>query len=192
MILQYGQKEFDESWLELVKHDPVHPKLCTCKRISGHRTIFVFIHNDIPQAMVCVRIGNYIPHTMSEVLNDDEYQSKYDITYATFYSIFRLPNATVKGVGTLAINKLIAECKLKGINNFYTLSPVPLMKEHLKDKPSQSVARRYLESLQEPVSKFHLSNGARLHRINFDADYSEIRLHESWGIMVNYDYNRDR
>jgi len=192
MIVQYGQKEFDENWLQLVKHDPVHPQLCTCKRISGNRTIFVYIHDNIPQAMVCARIGNFIPHTMSEVLDDDEYRSKYDITYAIFYSIFRLPNATVKGVGTLTINKLIAECELKDIHNFYTLSPIPLMREHLKDKPSASVARKYLESWHGPVSKFHLSNGARIHRINFDADCSELRLGESWGIMVNYDYNRGR
>ncbi len=40
----------------------------------------------------------------------------------------------------------------------------------------------------DPVANFHLSNGARLERINWLADLSENGLDLSYGIMVNYFY----
>ena len=88
MILQYGHEGFKEEWLELIKNDPVHPNISIQKRLSGDRTVFVYLHDSVPQFMVCVRIGNRLPRNMMEVLNDDGYKSKYDITYAIFYSIF--------------------------------------------------------------------------------------------------------
>lgn len=41
----------------------------------------------------------------------------------------------------------------------------------------------------DPVSRFHLGNGARLERINFLADTSEKSLREGCGLMVNYRYD---
>ena len=190
MIIQYGQPEFDEAWLALVKHDPVHPSISISRRISGNRSIFVFTHEGVPQFMICARIGNRLPHNMAEVLNDDGYSSKYDVTYAIFYSIFRLPGATLRGAGTTAIKELIALCRTKGVDNFFTLSPAPLMKDYFSSIPDEPSIRKYLEAWEGPVAKFHLGNGARIHNINFNADYSEQRLNESWGIMVNYDYNK--
>jgi len=43
----------------------------------------------------------------------------------------------------------------------------------------------------DPVAHFHLSNGARLERINLNANLAPRGLQESWGCMVNYRY-RDR
>lgn len=40
----------------------------------------------------------------------------------------------------------------------------------------------------DPVANFHLSNGARLERINWCADSSEIGMKRSYGFMVNYYY----
>jgi len=42
------------------------------------------------------------------------------------------------------------------------------------------------------VAKFHLGNGAKLHRINWAADLSKKGLRESAGLMVNYLYDLDR
>ncbi len=44
----------------------------------------------------------------------------------------------------------------------------------------------------DPVARFHLGNGARFERLNWEADTSRKGLKESWGIMVNYLYNPDR
>jgi malonyl-CoA decarboxylase len=40
----------------------------------------------------------------------------------------------------------------------------------------------------DPVANFHLSNGARLERINWLADLSENGMNRSYGFMVNYYY----
>lgn len=44
------------------------------------------------------------------------------------------------------------------------------------------------EHAYEPVAHFHLSNGARVERINPDANPSQRGLDASWGCMVNYRY----
>jgi len=41
----------------------------------------------------------------------------------------------------------------------------------------------------DPVARFHLSNGASLARINWDADSSRVGYERSVGIMVNYAYD---
>jgi len=189
MIVQYGEKEFDENWLELLKYDPVHKEISKEKRISGNRTVFVYTLEGVPQFMVCVRLGNKLPHNMNDVLKDDGFTSRFDTIYAIFYSIFRLPNATLKGGGKMVIKNLIDHCGSKGINAFYTLSPVPMMRTFFSEKPNEAAIREYLDSFGGPVAKFHLKNGAKIHSINFEADQSTQRQEESWGIMVNYDYN---
>lgn len=44
-------------------------------------------------------------------------------------------------------------------------------------------------SLYDPVARFHLSNGARIERINVLANPSESGINESFGCMVNYLYD---
>ena len=43
----------------------------------------------------------------------------------------------------------------------------------------------------DPVARFHLNNGARLERINFQADVSPKGVRQSFGLMVNYRYDLD-
>lgn len=45
--------------------------------------------------------------------------------------------------------------------------------------------------LPDPVAMFHLSNGARLERINTSADMSAHGITSSYGVMVNYLYDLD-
>jgi malonyl-CoA decarboxylase len=41
----------------------------------------------------------------------------------------------------------------------------------------------------DPVSRFHLGNGAHLEQINLWANSSDKGIADSWGIMVNYEYD---
>ena len=41
----------------------------------------------------------------------------------------------------------------------------------------------------DPVLKFHLNNGAEIHRINWMGDSSDNGMKQSLGLMVNYLYN---
>jgi malonyl-CoA decarboxylase len=61
------------------------------------------------------------------------------------------------------------------------------------------LAARYLTTEErkgggalDPVAHFHLSNGARVERLNWGADHSEKGVAQSAGIMVNYLYNSRR
>lgn len=61
----------------------------------------------------------------------------------------------------------------------------------------QSLCTLYLlaQSTQpggNPVAKFHLGNGARLHRVNWAADLSRKGIKQSAGLMVNYLYDLDK
>jgi malonyl-CoA decarboxylase len=52
-------------------------------------------------------------------------------------------------------------------------------------------ARRPDGRVPDPVARFHLGNGARLERIDWEGDMSPKGLAESFGIMVNYLYDLD-
>ncbi|ENO90735.1 putative malonyl-CoA decarboxylase [Thauera linaloolentis 47Lol = DSM 12138] len=64
--------------------------------------------------------------------------------------------------------------------------------------PLLRVAARYLLHANrdgkpaDTVARFHLGNGARVERLNWQADTSPKGLAQSWGLMVNYLYDPDR
>ena len=98
----------------------------------------------------------------------------------------------------------ILKRKNEGLERFVTLSPVPGFVKWLKGKSiSENIDEEdllkqaiiyFLHSDREdgfpndPVARFHLGNGARLERINLNADISLKGMHQSKGIMVNYLY----
>ncbi len=62
-------------------------------------------------------------------------------------------------------------------------------------EPLQRLAARYLLNAKQgtkpfdPVSRFHLGNGARIEQIDWLADNSAKGLRQSYGLMVNYLYD---
>ncbi|MBI3447202.1 MAG: malonyl-CoA decarboxylase [Magnetospirillum sp.] len=72
----------------------------------------------------------------------------------------------------------------------------PLLAEALEG-PLTRLASRYLarekkgggQGALDPVAHFHLSNGARIERLNWMADMSANGLRQSAGLMVNYLYD---
>jgi len=110
--------------------------------------------------------------------------------------------------------------ELPKLKTFATLSPVPGLRAWAKRKglkdaalaaaidshePLDEALRERLEGFAawyltrewegghavDPVARFHLGNGARLERINWNADPSAKGLKQSFGIMVNYVYDLD-
>lgn len=68
---------------------------------------------------------------------------------------------------------------------------------HLRGPLMELAAHYLLEAKRgtrafDPVAQFHLSNGARLERINWLADTSAKGMRESAGMMVNYRYRLDQ
>src|ERR1700730_5257551 len=70
----------------------------------------------------------------------------------------------------------------------------PAQREKLR-APLLRLCARYLTrqpSIRiDPVARFHLGNGARLERINWLGNNAPRGIQESFGIMVNYLYDRD-
>lgn len=69
--------------------------------------------------------------------------------------------------------------------------------ERALQSPLTRLAAQYLltartkDRLYDPVSRFHLGNGARVERLNFLADSSDKGMAQSYGMMVNYLYDPD-
>lgn len=70
----------------------------------------------------------------------------------------------------------------------------PVSFQETLDRPLRRLGLAYLTHAQrgnrlyDPVAYFHLSNGARLERVNAFANFSQQGLEESAGLMVNYRY----
>lgn len=58
-----------------------------------------------------------------------------------------------------------------------------LAKEEARNRPGRA---------RDPVAHFHLSNGARIERVNWRGDVSENGLRQAAGMMVNYLYDPER
>ncbi|HVV62309.1 MAG TPA: malonyl-CoA decarboxylase [Pseudolabrys sp.] len=69
--------------------------------------------------------------------------------------------------------------------------------EQVKDPLLRAAAWYFLRARNargtpvDAVARFHLGNGARLERINWLADTSERAMRQSYGLMVNYQYDLD-
>jgi len=72
----------------------------------------------------------------------------------------------------------------------------PKLRAALKAPLMRLVARYLVEEkrqdgrARDPVAHFHLSNGARVERLNWLADTSAKGLRQSMGVMVNYQYRQ--
>jgi malonyl-CoA decarboxylase len=136
---------------------------------------------------------------------------------AIFYSITNCQEG-LRGVpfGSLLIKQVVEDLRnsLPRLKTFATLSPIPGFLKWLAAQPvEQRVewqpgnadphtrqrllglcahyllhAKRGAEPL-DPVARFHLKNGARLDRINGDADTSPGAIRQSGGLMANYVYD---
>lgn len=121
--------------------------------------------------------------------------------------------------GNLLIKQVVAELSLSfpQLENFVTLSPIPGLNKWLaeqRDDPEvghisieilenradpkdlRAMAARYLLKAKrddgmplDPVARFHLTNGAKVHDIHAGADTSANGLVQSSGAMVNYLYD---
>lgn len=90
-----------------------------------------------------------------------------------------------------------AEDFLKGILVNYDWAKVPELETALKPALTR-LAATYLYTAKrggiralDPVAHFHLSNGARMERLNWLADTSKRGMQQAAGMMINYVYKLD-
>ena len=185
------------------------------------RQCFAFFHPLIPEdplIFVEVALTNGIPESIESVIKIDRDEIEYNkINTAVFYSISNCQDG-LAGIsfGNFLIKKVAHKLKqeISEIDKFVTLSPVPglmrWMENHApvtyencinKINDDENLLKKtflYLtESNREdnlpndPVARFHLGNGAILHKINLDGDQSKKGMAQSHGVMINYLYDLD-
>ena len=183
------------------------------------RQCFAFFHPLVPEdplIFVEVALTKEIPTSIQDIIKIDREETNIDeINTAVFYSISNCQDG-LSGIsfGNFLIKKVAHKLKqeIQGLKTFVTLSPVPgLMRWMENNAPlvyesclnnvqdDESLIKKTLKYLIEsnredqlpndPVARFHLGNGAILHKINLNADLSAKGMKQSNGIMINYLYD---
>jgi len=185
------------------------------------RQCFAFFHPLIPNdplIFVEVALTTGIPKSIQKIINLDRQEIEIeDANTAIFYSISNCHNGLLGiSFGNFLIKQVASNLKreLPDLNQFMTLSPLPGFMKWMEEYSPISFERctdkncsedeltknaiKYLTHSErddgmpnDPVSRFHIGNGASLERINLNADTSEKGMMQSYGVMANYLYDLD-
>lgn len=183
------------------------------------RQCFAFFHPLIPNdplIFVEVALTTGLPESIQNIIKlEREEIDIEDANTAIFYSISNCHNGLLGiSFGNFLIKKVASNLKreLPDLNQFMTLSPLPgFMKwmeeyspisfercseKNCGDEELMKNAVKYLTKSErddgmpnDPVSRFHIGNGASLEKINLNADTSEKGMMQSLGVMANYLYD---
>ncbi|MDU8946552.1 malonyl-CoA decarboxylase [Ovoidimarina sediminis] len=177
------------------------------------RRCFAFFHPampDEPLIFVEVALTRGIAGSVQALLSEDRpVLASEEADTAVFYSISNC-QAGLAGIsfGNSLIKQVAADLsrELPGIKTFVTLSPIPGFAGWLAtarpganspdDDTLRALGAYYLTAAKrpdglplDPVARFHLGNGALVHKIHAGADTSEKGRAQSHGLMVNYHYD---
>jgi len=183
--------DFKMEWLDNLKYDPVHPinsEKPLERRVADDRLVFVMLLDDQPVAMIQAALCKSIPETIDHIFKNPVLDVTPDV--AVFYSVFKLPDQP--NLQGLAEKLVYGAAKAihtaySTIERFVTLSPIPTLTKNITEF-SENTVWDYINSRKDPVTKFHTRNGAEPVRIWPNADSSDVRVKESGGWMVSYEY----
>lgn len=195
--------------------EPVHPVRDArdlADRLDADRRLFVLEHPVLPgrpMNVVWVALWQGAPGSIDDVLDPDAPVSDPGTAdTATFYSIWNAdPGLAGLGRGESLIEGAVdlLRAELPQLSTFVTLSPMPGFRAWVEAGQAGNVdvgdqesllraAATYVTSLGgngrplDAVARFHVGNGARVWRVNADADRSARGAARSFGVMVNYRY----
>jgi malonyl-CoA decarboxylase len=183
-------------------------------RLDSDRRLYAFFHPrmpDEPLIFVEVALTRGMAGNVQKLL--DEHAPVENIEKADTAIFYSINNAQrgLNGIsfGNFLIKRVVDALahELPNLKTFATLSPIPGFRAWAEqngmaaqlDGVGESVllpvVARYLTDLnpdtrraRDPVAQFHLSNGARMERLNWRGDASAKGLAQSCGVMVNYLY----
>ena len=188
------------------------------RRLQADRRCFAFFHPVLPgEPLIFVEVAltQAMPDAIGPLLDAaGPVQDPAGARVAVFYSISNCqPGLRGVSLGNFLIKRVVDSltAEFPKLNAFCTLSPIPGFARWLdKRAPGKSAdqaaksellqlcAEYFLqpdkggERTVDAVARFHLSNGARLERINWSANLSPRGVRESHGLMVNYLYDPAR
>lgn len=192
MLIRSNHSDFDKNLLDALKYDPVHPATVWNERRTSpeDREIYFMMEDDKVAYVLCTAFTRTLPDSMEEIFYSKPTKSRHK--FAIFYSVFKTPyveNPRHSG-GWLILNAAsYIKSAYPTVDNFVTMSPIPSLRKTFEVEPSHTELEDWLISRKDPVSRFHIRNGASLLRIIPNADASDIRQEQSWGMMANYDYS---
>ena len=123
--------------LDYIKDDPVRPDIPKEFRVGKNKFVSALVE-DIPRAIVCVSLHDFIPEDVDDLSKDSEHP-----TTAIFYTIW----SYAPGAGTELLKETVSQIRQQfpTIERFVTLSPKT-----------------------ELAKRFHLKNGADVFRENLN------------------------
>ncbi len=179
------------------------------------RRCFAYFHPampDEPLIFVEVALTEGVPGSIQGLLAEGRDRVAEDqADTAVFYSISNC-QAGLAGIsfGNSLIKQVAADLSLElpHLKTFVTLSPIPGLTRWMEeigqtpnrgDETMRELAANYLMAAKrddgrplDPVARFHLGNGARVHLVHARADTSDKGMRQSGGVMVNYLYDLRR
>ena len=177
------------------------------------RRCFAFFHPSMPDEpliFVEVALTKGTPGSVQALLAEDRAaMPATDADTATFYSISNCQAGLASiSFGNSLIKQVASDlaAELSGLKTFVTLSPIPGLTKWLESEAitwetsdaqdMRALAAHYLLNAKgrgglpyDPVARFHLGNGAIVHKVHADADTSDKGRAQSGGAMVNYLYD---
>ncbi|MBL82132.1 MAG: decarboxylase [Rhodospirillaceae bacterium] len=181
------------------------------------RRCFAFFHPampDEPLIFVEIALSKEIPEAIQTILADRSEADDSNPKTATFYSISNCQTG-LAGIsfGNSLIKTVVSELRreFESLEQFVTLSPLPVFADWMSkqsfidalpledDQKITDLAACYLVHGKthsgtpvDPVARFHLGNGARIHALHANADSSAIGKSRSHAVMVNYLYDLEK
>ncbi len=177
------------------------------------RRCFAFFHPSMPDEpliFVEVALTNGVPGSVQMLLSEGRSAiPTSDADTATFYSISNCQAGLASiSFGNSLIKQVASDLatEVPSLATFVTLSPIPgltgwlqsegIAWEEADTEKLRGYAADYLLHAKrgggqplDPVARFHLGNGAIVHRVHADADTSDKGRAQSAGTMVNYLYD---
>ena len=181
------------------------------------RRCFAFFHPampDEPLIFVEIALSKEIPEAIQTILADRSEADEGRPKTATFYSISNCQTG-LAGIsfGNSLIKTVVGELRreFESLEQFVTLSPLPEFADWMSaqslidplpledDQKILDLAACYLVHGKtqsgtpfDPVARFHLGNGARIHALHANADRSANGKSRSHAVMVNYLYDLEQ
>ena len=215
-VLDFQQIDLDtpspvlERLIETEAVHPVNDWREMGRRLEADRRCYAFFHPAWPTEPLIfteVALTRGIASAIQPILDpESEVVDPRSCDTAMFYSISNCqPGLRGFAFGNALLNRAIERLRaeMPWLRRFATISPIPGFRSWLEAsagsrEPSQDdllalCAHDLLRAKQdgEPadaVARFHLGNGARLHRLNPSSDLSAAGLRRSGGFTANYVY----
>lgn len=184
------------------------------RRLAPDRRTFGFFHPSLPDEPIIfveVALTSGMASSIQTLLDSEPEETNEHTDSAIFYSITNCQAGLRKiSFGSFLIKQVTAElqAELPQLHTFSTLSPLPGFAAWLEDNTDEfgpidsndrfeveAACARYLVCARrsglpvDPVARFHLRNGARVQRVNWQGDTSVKGQRESLGMLVNYRYS---